>query len=187
MFLECKISKPDVQVIWLKDNEEIYTEVRRRKCVEKHVHRLIVEDVTNTDTGVYKCVFEDSCTTCTVTVEERQTPTEFLQTLSDICIEDKSGSASFQCKINKVSVDVKWYHGSQILSPSEKYQLVDEGPIHILKIHNVVDKDEGTYHIVADGQTSSAMLNIEDTEEERELIRQYLAEKRKSEYVLFYY
>ncbi|XP_053389218.1 uncharacterized protein LOC123533163, partial [Mercenaria mercenaria] len=180
MFLECAVSKPDVQVIWLKDNEEICTEMRRRKCVEKNIHRLFVDHVTNTDAGVYKCVFEDTCTTCTVTVEERKTLTEFLQTLSDICIEDKYGSASFQCKINKVGVDVKWYHGSQVLSPSEKYQLVDEGPIHILKIHNVVDTDEGTYHIVADGQTSSAMLYIEDTEE-REFILQYLAEKRKSE------
>ncbi|XP_053392115.1 uncharacterized protein LOC128554831, partial [Mercenaria mercenaria] len=180
LVLECELSKPEIKVKWMKDNVEISDGLRRIN-VEKHVHRLIVEKVTHTDAGIYKCVFGDCDTTCTVKVEDKTLPTEFLQRLSDICIEDKSGSVSFQCKINKENVDVKWYHESRVLSPSEKYQLIDEGPVHILKIDDVQDEDEGTYLIAADGQTSSASLNIEDTEEEKELLMQIAAEKRKSE------
>jgi hypothetical protein len=69
MTLTCELNKPNKQVKWLKDGEEIKPDKRIKMSVDKKQHQMVIADVTVEDEGKYTCVCDDVNTESNITVE----------------------------------------------------------------------------------------------------------------------
>ena len=88
-------------------------------------------------------------------------PVEFIKKLSDVEVGQIPGTATLECEISEEGVPVKWYRDNKVLSPSNKYKMIDEGTVHKLEISDVDGEDEGKYSVIAKGQKSEASLFVE--------------------------
>jgi len=69
--------------------------------------------------------------------------------------------AKFECIVPKDVSKVMWYRGSDIITPSPKYEIIDDGKKHMLIINSCEFDDESQYSIEVLGQKSSAQLTVE--------------------------
>ncbi|XP_053383021.1 uncharacterized protein LOC123539700 isoform X2 [Mercenaria mercenaria] len=171
--LECDITKSNVSVTWLKDGEPITPDSRTLISSNGGFHQLVVKDITVNDDAKYTCVYGNCITECFVKVEDTFGPLQFIKELSDIEVGDIPSTVTFLCELNASQTDVEWYYRNQRLYPSNKYTIIDEGSVHILKIKDVSETDEGKYSVLANGLRSEATLYVEETEEERFLLAQH--------------
>ncbi|XP_053392348.1 uncharacterized protein LOC128555021 [Mercenaria mercenaria] len=170
--LECKISKPNVQVTWLKDSTPLNPDGRITISSEGCHHQLVLEHTTMEDAAKYTCVFGDSKTEWLVQVENHHSPFKFVKELKDIKIEVAPNTATFICEVNTSESLVEWYFHNQHIEKSNKYEMIDDGPVHKLIIRDVSEEDEGKYSIIANGLRSDATLKIEVTVKEIYLYQQ---------------
>lgn len=63
------MSKENIKVTWLKDNEELKLDDRMELKVDKKVHTLIINNVTVEDQGDYTCVAGTVSTTTSKLIE----------------------------------------------------------------------------------------------------------------------
>lgn len=56
--------------------------------------------------------------------------------------------ALFTCKVSKLDLRVTWYRGDERLQPSNKYEIVDEGCMHKLIVHDLCSLDYADYIVV---------------------------------------
>lgn len=84
-----------------------------------------------------------------------------MRPLSDIDVGQIPGSATFECELDKADVPVKWYRDNKVLTPSDKYIMMDEGAVHKLEVKDIDGEDEGLYSVIAKGQKSEASLFVE--------------------------
>lgn len=83
----------------------------------------------------------------------------FKQELQNIEAEESS-SVILCCELTKPDVLVEWRKGSVVLSPSEKYDMVQNGACIELIIRNLKPEDEGEYICDSGDQQTTAFLNV---------------------------
>jgi len=81
--------------------------------------------------------------------------------LSDVEVDQLPGVAVLECELNKPDVPVQWFRDNKPLAPSNKYKMLDDGPVHKLTITDVDGEDEGVYSVVASGKKSEATVFVE--------------------------
>ena len=84
----------------------------------------------------------------------------FVVPLEDVSVHEKK-QAKFECIITKDVSKVMWFRGSDIITPSPKYELIDDGKKHMLIINSCEFDDESQYSIEVLDQKSSAQLTVE--------------------------
>lgn len=84
----------------------------------------------------------------------------FVDPLKDLSVPEKK-QAKFECTITKDVSKVIWFRGTEIVTPSPKYEIIDDGKKHMLIINNCEFDDEAQYTIEALGQKSAAQLMVE--------------------------
>ena len=84
----------------------------------------------------------------------------FVVPLEDVSVHEKK-QAKFECIITKDVSKVMWFRGSDIITPSPKYELIDDGKKHMLIINSCEFDDESQYSIEVLDQKSSARLTVE--------------------------
>lgn len=72
--LTVELSRPDVDVKWLKDGKVIKQSDKYTIITEKNVRKLIIKNVQDADQAEYTCVAEDIQTTTKLVTEERPSP-----------------------------------------------------------------------------------------------------------------
>ena len=88
-------------------------------------------------------------------------PIEFIKKLADTEVGEIPGTATLECELSQEGVPVKWYRDNTVLTPSNKYKMIDEGTVHKLEISDIDGEDEGKYSVIAKGQKSEASLFVE--------------------------
>ncbi|TDH06482.1 hypothetical protein EPR50_G00113840 [Perca flavescens] len=84
----------------------------------------------------------------------------FVEPLRDVSVPEKK-QAKFECTITKEVSKVMWFRGVEIVTPSPKYEIMDDGKKHMLIINSCEFDDEAQYTIEVLGQRSSAQLAVE--------------------------
>ncbi len=84
----------------------------------------------------------------------------FVDSLKDVSVPEKK-QAKFECTITKEVSKVMWFRGVEIVTPSPKYEIIDDGKKHMLIINSCEFDDEAQYTIEVLGQKSSAQLMVE--------------------------
>jgi hypothetical protein len=84
----------------------------------------------------------------------------FVVPLEDVSVHEKK-QAKFECIITKEVSKVMWFRRSDIITPSPKYELIDDGKKHMLIINSCEIDDESQYSIEVLDQKSCAQLTVE--------------------------
>lgn len=66
-----------------------------------------------------------------------------------------------KCEVSQPDVSATWKKGTQVISPSSKYEIKQEGTTHTLKIYNLKPEDSGKYTCDIGNQKTTANVSVE--------------------------
>ncbi len=97
---------------------------------------------------------------------EPETPVTFTLPLHDTTTSEE-GSFTLECHTSKSPKEILWAKDEQLLTPSEKVEILAEGTVHTLTVKDVTLEDEGLYTAKVGDQVTSARLNVEGSVNKR--------------------
>uniref|UniRef100_A0A803VQC4 Obscurin-like protein 1 n=1 Tax=Ficedula albicollis TaxID=59894 RepID=A0A803VQC4_FICAL len=155
---ECELSRPNAEVKWFKDGQElrpgpncrIYSAGRRRI--------LQLSRCELTDTGSYTCDAGDCRASATLHVQERQV--HIVQELQDVQVRE-GDNAVFTCEVSHGDVKGEWFRDGEKIKVSSTVKIRQEGTRHFLLFCGVRPEDKGLIRFTARTVTSEASLQVE--------------------------
>ncbi|RLW04780.1 hypothetical protein DV515_00005529 [Chloebia gouldiae] len=155
---ECELSRPNAEVKWFKDGQElrpgpncrIYSAGRRRI--------LQLSSCELADAGSYTCDAGDCRASATLHVQERQV--HIMQELQDVKVQE-GDNAVFTCEVSHGDVKGEWFRDGEKIKVSSTVKIRQEGTRHFLLFCGVRPEDEGLIRFTARTVTSEASLQVE--------------------------
>ncbi|XP_071291184.1 obscurin-like protein 1 [Agelaius tricolor] len=155
---ECELSRPNAEVKWFKDGQElrpgpncrIYSAGRRRI--------LQLSRCELTDTGSYTCDAGDCRASAMLHVQERQV--HIVQELQDVQVRE-GDNAVFTCEVSHGDVKGEWFRDEEKIKVSSTVKIRQEGTRHFLLFCGVRPEDKGLIRFTARTVTSEANLQVE--------------------------
>lgn len=83
-----------------------------------------------------------------------------MKPLQDKTAPEKS-RVMLDCTVSNPRCSIRWYKGSNVILPSERFEISSEGCYRKLIIQHVALDDEGTYSMQVGEYTCSAKLTVE--------------------------
>ncbi|NWR21754.1 OBSL1 protein, partial [Emberiza fucata] len=155
---ECELSRPNAEVKWFKDGQElrpgpncrIYSAGRRRI--------LQLSRCELADTGSYTCDAGDCQASAMLHVQERQV--HIVQELQDVQVRE-GDNAVFTCEVSHGDVKGEWFRDGEKIKVSSTVKIRQEGTRHFLLFCGVRPEDKGLIRFTARTVTSEASLQVE--------------------------
>ncbi|KAF4796886.1 obscurin like 1 [Turdus rufiventris] len=155
---ECELSRPNAEVKWFKDGQElrpgpncrIYSAGRRRI--------LQLSRCELTDSGSYTCDAGDCQASAMLHVQERQV--HIVQELQDVQVRE-GDNAVFTCEVSHGDVKGEWFRDGEKIKVSSTVKIRQEGPRHFLLFCGVRPEDKGLIRFTARTVISEASLQVE--------------------------
>uniref|UniRef100_A0A3Q1FD51 Obscurin-like protein 1 n=1 Tax=Acanthochromis polyacanthus TaxID=80966 RepID=A0A3Q1FD51_9TELE len=153
----CEISVEDVPGEWYKNGERIQP-TSTIKIRQERKHFLLMCNVRPEDSGEIKFVARHVESVAYLDVEEL--PVNIVKPLQDKTALEKS-RVIMDCTVSNPRCSIRWYKGSNVILPSERFEICSEGCYRKLIIQQVALDDEGTYSVQVGEYTCSAKLTVE--------------------------
>ncbi|XP_019363471.1 PREDICTED: obscurin [Gavialis gangeticus] len=154
--LSCELTKA-APVEWQKGSTVLRESQKYKMRQEGALSELVIRTLDLKDSGNYTCVCGDQQTTATLTV--KALPALFKEELKNK--EGKEGGeATLHCELTKAA-PVDWKKGHEIIKPSEKYKIRQEGATAELVICDLDEKDTGDYTCVCGEYQTTAALTVQ--------------------------
>ncbi|NXO81206.1 OBSL1 protein, partial [Sitta europaea] len=155
---ECELSRPNAEVKWFKDGQElrpgpncrIYSAGRRRI--------LQLSRCELTDAGSYTCNAGDCQASAMLHVQERQV--HIVQELQDVQVQE-GDNAVFTCEVSHGDVKGEWFRDGEKIKVSSTVKIRQEGTRHFLLFCGVHPEDKGLIRFTARTVISEASLQVE--------------------------
>ncbi|NWX34964.1 OBSL1 protein, partial [Notiomystis cincta] len=155
---ECELSRPNAEVKWFKDGQElrpgpncrIYSAGRRRI--------LQLSRCELTDAGSYTCDAGDCRASAMLHVQERQV--HIVQELQDVQVRE-GDNAVFTCEVSHGDVKGEWFRDGEKIKVSSTVKIRQEGTRHFLLFCGVRPEDKGLIRFAARTVISEASLQVE--------------------------
>ncbi|XP_028249500.1 obscurin-like protein 1 isoform X13 [Parambassis ranga] len=154
----CEISVEDVPGEWYKNGEQIQPTSTVKIRQEGTKHFLLMCNVRAEDSGEIKFVARHVESMAYLEVEEL--PVNIVKPLQDKTALEKS-RILLDCTVSNPRCSIRWYKGSNVILPSERFEICSEGCYRKLIIQQVALDDEGTYSVQVGEYTCSAKLTVE--------------------------
>ncbi|XP_066483112.1 obscurin isoform X11 [Tiliqua scincoides] len=155
--LRCVFSKPDVSVAWKKGTAVLQTSEKYEMKQEGCVAQLVIHHAEPEDAGRYSCNAGDQQSTAQIKIHAL--PPRFKKELKNLEATE-GGAATLQCELTKAAAPVEWRKGSEVLKPSDKYEMKLEGVIAELVISHLEPGDAGDYSCIFGDWKTSALLTV---------------------------
>uniref|UniRef100_A0A3P9CGZ9 Obscurin-like protein 1 n=1 Tax=Maylandia zebra TaxID=106582 RepID=A0A3P9CGZ9_9CICH len=155
----CEISVEDVPGEWYKNGERIQP-TSTIKIRQETKHFLLMCNVRAEDSGEIKFVARHIESVAYLEVEEL--PVSIVKPLQDKTALEKS-RVILDCTVSNPRCSIRWYKGSNVILPSERFEICSEGCYRKLIIQQVALDDEGTYSVQVGDYTCSAKLTVEQS------------------------
>ncbi|XP_062287208.1 obscurin-like protein 1 [Scomber scombrus] len=154
----CEISVEDVPGEWYKNGEKIQPTSTIKIRQEGKKHFLLMCNVRPEDCGEIKFVARHiESVTC---LEVEEVPVNIVKPLQDKTALEKS-RVILDCTVSNPRCSIRWYKGSNVILPSERFEICSEGCYRKLIIQQVVLEDEGMYSVQVGEYSCSAKLTVE--------------------------
>ena len=151
--LICETNRKPKKVQWFKDQSNIPLENNDNLMIinADETCTLIVNNIKKSESGIYTCRLEDRLITIS-DVKIQESPAQFLDGPQSYLVwkrREDGPVATISCTLNKPNVPVKWFRDNQEIQPglNEKYEVISEGTIQCLLIHDVQKEDSNKYVI----------------------------------------
>ncbi|XP_061548059.1 LOW QUALITY PROTEIN: obscurin-like protein 1 [Phycodurus eques] len=154
----CEISVEDVPGQWYKNGEMIHPTSTIKTRQEGTKHFLLMCNVRPEDSGEIKVVARHIESVAKLQVKE--IPLSIVKPLQDKTALEKS-RVMLDCTVSNPRCSIRWYKGSNVILPSERFEISSEGCYRKLIIQQVALDDEGTYSMQVGENTCSAKLTVE--------------------------
>uniref|UniRef100_UPI00398E7BDC obscurin-like isoform X29 n=1 Tax=Pristiophorus japonicus TaxID=55135 RepID=UPI00398E7BDC len=155
--LHCELTKPGAPVEWRKGSVVLRPSDKYEMKQAGAIVELLIYNVNTEDTAEYTCDSGDQQTDAYLKVNAA--PVILKKELHSIEVEEYS-TATLHCELSKPNVPVTWKKGSQLISPNEKYEMKQEGPVQILQIHDLKSVDAGEYTCAFVDQQTTASVTV---------------------------
>uniref|UniRef100_UPI00398F0F38 obscurin-like protein 1a isoform X2 n=1 Tax=Pristiophorus japonicus TaxID=55135 RepID=UPI00398F0F38 len=157
--LECELSRPNVEVVWYKDDLEmkpnknirIYS-MGRKRIVQLGKCRL-------QESGTYICDAGESKSSSKLEVYEREI--QIVQQLEDQEVREND-NAVFVCEVSHEEVKSEWFQNGDRIKSNSTVKIRQEGTKHFLLICNVMAEDAGEIRFTAKNVESAAHLDVNE-------------------------
>ncbi|XP_052377810.1 obscurin-like protein 1 isoform X9 [Oncorhynchus keta] len=153
-----EISLEDVSGEWFKNGVRITPTSTIKIRQEGTKHFLLMCNVRGEDSGEIKFVAKH--VECTAYLEVEELPLNITNPLQDKVALERS-RAIMDCSVSNPRCSIRWYKGSNVILPSERFEICSEGCYRKLVIQQVALDDEGTYSVQVGEHTCSAKLTVE--------------------------
>ncbi|XP_062390121.1 obscurin-like protein 1 isoform X5 [Sardina pilchardus] len=154
----CELSLDNIPGEWFKNGEKIKPTSTIRIRQEGTKHFLLICNIKGEDSGEIKFVAKNIESTACLEVEEL--PVNIVQPLQDKTALEKS-RVLLDCSVSNPRCSIRWYKGSNVVLPSERFEICSEGCYRKLVIQQVALEDEGTYSVQVGDYSCSAKLTVE--------------------------
>ncbi|XP_053074833.1 obscurin isoform X44 [Acinonyx jubatus] len=157
--LECELSRPNVDVRWLKDGVELRVGKTVGMVAQGACRSLIIFRCELGDQGVYVCDARDAQSSASLKVQGRNI--QIVRPLEDVEVMEKEG-ATFSCKISHDEVPAQWFWEGSKLRLSDNVRIRQEGRTYTLIYRRVLAEDAGEIRFVAENAESRAELRVKE-------------------------
>ncbi|XP_043988664.1 obscurin-like protein 1 [Gambusia affinis] len=130
----CEISVEDVPGEWYKNGERIQPTSTVKIRQEGTKHFLLMCNVRSEDSGEIKFVARNAESVAFLEVEEL--PVNIVKPLQDTSALEKS-RVVLDCTVSNPRCSIRWYKGSNVVLPSERFEICSEGCYRKLIIQQV--------------------------------------------------
>ncbi|XP_072768090.1 obscurin-like protein 1 [Nerophis lumbriciformis] len=154
----CEISLEDVPGEWYKNREMIQQTSTIKIRQEGTKHFLLMCNVRPEDCGEIRFVARHVHSVAQLKVTE--IPVSIVKPLQDKTVPETS-RVILDCTVSNPRCSIRWYKGSNVILPSERFEISSEGGYRKLIIQQVAVADEGTYSMQVGEYTCSAKLTVE--------------------------
>ena len=168
--------KPPPTVEWYKDNRQL-TERNGFRFQEKDdVYSIVLENVTDTKYGAYKCsafnnAGESACVIEVLLSNVNMLP-EFIKPLSDI--KTSPGNRIRLDVTVTGSPSVSWYYCNDLIGENDKYHLENASDTFVLFIDNILVTDGGVYKCQATNSIGDSVCECHISVSDLQSIPQFL-------------
>lgn len=186
--LEVKFSQENVEGTWMRNGQPITASNRVHIVIDKQIHKLLIEDTCKDDFGTYSFAVpaQEISTSAKLVIQSRspqmcigfiflvfQNKSYTQNILSCVAaigvlipLKDTSAvegtKAVLEAKISAQDISsVKWYHEDQLLTPSDRVQMVAKGAKQRLVFNRTYASDEGQYKLVVGRADTSCRFSVE--------------------------
>ncbi|XP_032190991.1 obscurin isoform X28 [Mustela erminea] len=157
--LECELSRPNVDVRWLKDGVELRVGKTVGMVAQGACRSLIIYRCELGDQGVYVCDAHDAQSSASLKVQGRKV--HIVRPLEDVEVMEKEG-ATFSCEVSLDEVPAQWFWEGTKLRPSDNVRTRQEGRKYTLIFRKVLAEDAGEIKFVAENAESRAQLRVKE-------------------------
>ncbi|XP_024142928.1 obscurin-like protein 1 [Oryzias melastigma] len=154
----CEVSVEDVPGEWFKNGEQINPTSTIKIRQEGTKHFLLMCNVRAEDSGEIKFVARNAESVAHLKIKEL--PVSIVKPLQDKTALEKS-RVILDCAVSNPRCSIRWYKGSNVILPSERFEISSEGCYRKLIIQQVALEDEGQYSVQVGDHTCSAKLTVE--------------------------
>ncbi|XP_077473807.1 obscurin-like protein 1 [Stigmatopora argus] len=154
----CEISVEDVPGEWYKNGQMIHPTSTIKTRQEGTKHFLLMCNARPEDSGEIKFVARHVDSVAKLQVKEL--PLSIVKPLQDKTALEKT-RVMLDCTVSNPRCSIRWYKGSNVILPSERFEISSEGCYRKLIIQQVALDDAGTYSMQVGQYTCSAKLTVE--------------------------
>ncbi|KAJ4923666.1 hypothetical protein JOQ06_014150 [Pogonophryne albipinna] len=157
--LEVRFSQENVEGSWMKDGKSVTASDRVHVVVDKQIHKLLIEDTSKVDHGMYSFVVPDHAISTSAKV--------VIQTIGVLVpLKDTSAvegtKAVLETKISAQDVlSVKWFLNGKLLTASDRVQMVAKGSKQRLVFNRTFASDQGQYKLLVGRAETSCQFTVQ--------------------------
>ncbi|XP_048474365.1 obscurin [Rhincodon typus] len=155
--LHCELTKPGAPVEWRKGSLTLRPSNKYELKQDSAFVQLLIHNVNVEDTGEYTCDSGDQQTNGYLKVNAA--PITLQKELQNIEVKE-CDTGTLCCELSKPNVPVTWRKGTLLISPNEKYEMKQDGPVQILQIHDMKSEDGGDYSCSFEDQQTTAFITV---------------------------
>uniref|UniRef100_A0A671LFM5 Obscurin-like protein 1 n=1 Tax=Sinocyclocheilus anshuiensis TaxID=1608454 RepID=A0A671LFM5_9TELE len=159
VILECELSRPNVDVRWLKNGLELKSSKTLRMYSMGRKRCLQILECNISDSGLYTCEIGDL--TCCLLETLRKCTLAIITGLEDLWIKEDQ-NAVFMCELSLEDMPGEWYKDGSRIRPTSTIKTRREGIKHFLLICNAKPEDSGEIKFVSKQVESIAYLEVEE-------------------------
>ncbi|CAF3888048.1 unnamed protein product [Rotaria sp. Silwood2] len=166
--LICETNRKPKKIQWFKDQSNIPLETNNSLMIinADETCTLIINNANKFDSGIYTCRLEDSLITVS-DVKIHESAAQFVDGPQSYLIwrqREDGPVVNISCTLNKPNVPVRWFRENQEIQPefNNKYEIISEGTIQCLLIHDVQKEDSGKYVISLGSTYRACHLDVID-------------------------
>ena len=166
--LICETNRKPKNVQWFKDQSNIPLETNNLLMIinADETCTLIINNSNKSDSGIYTCRLEDRLITVSDVKIQESSP-QFIDGPQSYLVwkrHEDGPVATISCTLNKPNVPVKWFCNNKEIPTNlnDKYEIISEGTIQCLLIHDIQKEDTNKYVISLGPVYRSCHLEVID-------------------------